>query len=86
MLMKETFNRTGTYNVDHSTFGGLIHPSDFNTAHSGKKSPNGSAMAGRIISDRKFVEQCRHNAVNRQNAKKAEILSDYAKGDRNNAR
>ena len=27
--MAETFYRTGNYNVDHSTFGGIIYPSDY---------------------------------------------------------
>ncbi|MCM1120388.1 MAG: hypothetical protein NC543_13625 [bacterium] len=49
------------YRADHSTFGGLIYPSDFNTDHRGKQTKNGSAIARRIVSDQKFDLQCRKN-------------------------
>lgn len=49
------------YRADHSTFGGLICPSDFNTDHRGKQTKNGSAIARRIVSDQKFDLQCRKN-------------------------
>ena len=49
--MPETFYRTGTYKVDHTTFGGIIYSSDFNTDYRGKDNTNGSFIAQRIISD-----------------------------------
>lgn len=59
--MTETFYRTGSYKVDHTTFGGLICPSDFNTDYRGKDNTNGSPIAKRIASDDKFDQQCRKN-------------------------
>lgn len=59
--MTGTTNRYGIYEVDHSTFGGFIYPSDYNTDNRGKNNTNGSSVAHRIISDRKFDEQCRKN-------------------------
>ncbi len=38
-------NRYGTYEIDHTTFGGLIYPSDFNTDYRGKDNNNGSQIA-----------------------------------------
>ncbi len=64
--MKETFNATGTYKVNHNRFGGFVYPSDFNTDHRGKVRTNGSAIATRIANDNKFDEQCRKNLINRQ--------------------
>ncbi len=64
------FYRTGNYNVDHSTFGGLIFQSDFETDYRGKDNNNGSAIAQRIVSDLKFDEQCRKNIENRERGKK----------------
>ena len=43
--MTETFNRTRIYKVDHSTFGGVILASDYDTGHSGSRN-----MAERIVS------------------------------------
>lgn len=61
--MKQTFYRTEIYKVNHSTFGGLIYPSDFNTDNSGKNNYNGSPIAKRIASDDKFDQQCRNNKI-----------------------
>lgn len=58
--MAETFYRTGIYKVDHTQFGGIIYPSDFNTSHT-----NGN-IASRIENDKKFDEQCRKNILNKQ--------------------
>lgn len=65
--MTETFYRTENYKVDHTQFGGIILPSDFNTDYRGKDNVNGSTIAKRIISDKKFDQQCRKNKVNQQN-------------------
>ena len=35
--MPKTYYRTGNYKVDHSTFGGVILPSDYDTGHSGSR-------------------------------------------------
>ncbi len=64
------FYRTENFNVDHSTFGGIIHLSDFETDHRGKDNNNGSTIAQRIISDSKFDERCRKNIENRERNKK----------------
>lgn len=58
--MTETFYRTGIYEVDHSTFGGIICASDFD------RKTTLSDIASRIESDKKFNEQCRKNILNRQ--------------------
>lgn len=57
--MTGTFYRTGTYKVDHTQFGGIILPSDFNTNYRGKNNTNGSSIAKRIIGDRQFDLHCR---------------------------
>ena len=61
MTMPKEFYRTGNYNVDHTTFGGLIYASDFNTDYSGNANTNGSTIASRIISDWRFDESCKKN-------------------------
>lgn len=57
--MTHKTNRYGIYEVDHTKFGGLIFPSDFNTDYRGKDNTNGSTIAQRIMSDRNFDEQCK---------------------------
>lgn len=59
--MTGTTNRYGIYEVDHTTFGGRIYLSDFETDYKGKNNYNGSTIAQRIISDRNFDNQCRKN-------------------------
>lgn len=59
--MTGTTNRYGFYEVDHTTFGGIIYLSDFETDYKGKNNANGSTIAKRIISDKKFDKQCRKN-------------------------
>lgn len=59
--MTEIFITTGNYKVDHTKFGGLIYPSDFNTDYRGKTNKNGSEIANRIVGDKKFDEQCKRN-------------------------
>lgn len=54
-------NRCGIYKVNHSTFGGLIFPSDFNTDYRGKNNDHGSPIAKRIIQDNNFDMQCGKN-------------------------
>lgn len=71
--MTGTTNRYGIYEVDHTKFGGLIFPSDFNTDYRGKDNTNGSTIAQRIISDKKFDKQCR------KNRKEAERTKHYGK-------
>lgn len=62
--MKETFYRTGAHEIDHSSFGGIIYLSDFNTDYRRKDTLNGSYIAERIIADREFDRQCRINKEN----------------------
>lgn len=70
--MAETFYRTGNYNTDPTRFGGLIHYSDFNTDFRGKDNTNGSEIARRIMSDRKFDMQCKRNIENNKSRNKKE--------------
>ena len=56
-------NRYGIYEVDHTTFGGLVYASDFNTDYR-RDNNNGSPIAQRIISDRNFDKKCRNNIKN----------------------
>ena len=59
MTMPKEFYRTGNYKVDHTTFGGLIYQSDFNTDYSGNTNANGSVVASKIASDWRFDESCK---------------------------
>jgi len=59
--MTGTTNRYGIYETDHTKFGGLIFPSDFNTDNRGKNNTNGSQIASRIATDSTFDKQCRKN-------------------------
>lgn len=53
------FYKTGIFNIDHSTFGGIIYPSDFETTYRGNDNLHGSTIAQRIISDKKFDKHYR---------------------------
>lgn len=55
--MTGTTNRYGIYEVDHTKFGGLIFPSDFNTDNRGKNNYGGSTIAIRIETDRQREEK-----------------------------
>lgn len=57
--MTDTFNRLDVRKEDHSTFGGIIYPSDFDTNYSS------GTIAQRIVSDKNFDEQCRRNIISR---------------------
>lgn len=59
--MTETINRYQNYKVDHSTFGGVVYVSDFNTEYTGFKNQKRSFIADRISSDFKFDKQCKKN-------------------------
>ena len=59
MTTKE-FYRTGNYSVYHTTFGGVIYESDFETDYRGKDQKE-SSIARRIESDRRFDKQCMKN-------------------------
>lgn len=65
--MTGTTNRYGIYEIDHTKFGGLIFPSDFNTDYKGKDNKNGSIIASRIAQDQKFDNQCRKNIKQNKN-------------------
>ena len=67
--MSETFYRTGNYKVDHTQFGGLIYPSDFNTDFRGKDNIHGSPIAKRIEKDNQFDKQCRTNKESNERGK-----------------
>ena len=60
--MTETFRATKNYKVDHSKFGGIIYPSDYNTEYRGNDNVKGSIIASRIIKDQIFDTQCQKNA------------------------
>lgn len=57
--MTERFNKYGIYESDHSTFGGVICPSDFD------RKTTLSEIASRIISDQKFDKYCRKNKLHK---------------------
>lgn len=59
--MTEKFNQYEIYEVDHSTFGGLIYVSDFSTEYTGIKNQKNSRIAERISSDFTFDAQCKKN-------------------------
>lgn len=59
--MPETYYRTGSHKVDHTTFGGIICASDYNTSIRKALNTKGSPIASRIISDRNFDNLCRRN-------------------------
>lgn len=60
--MTEAFNKNRKYKVDHSTFGGIIYLSDFDTNNSTSRN-----IAQRIVNDKNFDEQCRRIIRNRNN-------------------
>jgi len=61
--MTETSYKTQNYKIDHSTFGGIIQPSDYCTTY--PRHSDTRSIASRIASDQKFDEQCGRNAKNR---------------------
>ena len=67
-LMTGTTDRYGFYQTDHRKFGGMIHPSDYNTTYANKNT------ASRIESDRKFDEQCRKNTLRQKQLHKEDSL------------
>lgn len=67
--MTETFYRTENRNTDPTRFGGLIYYSDFNTNFRNEDNTNGSEIARRIMSDRKFDMQCKRNIENNKSRK-----------------
>lgn len=52
--------------VDHTQFGGIVYPSDFNPNRRNQNGKNGSAIARRIACDLQFDRQCRKNTENRK--------------------
>lgn len=58
-------NRYGIYEVDHTTFGGIITLSDFFTNCSGKSNTR-SPIAARIEQDRNFDRMCQRNTLNKR--------------------
>ncbi len=62
--MQETYNRQRIMRTDHTKFGGVIYPSDFNTESRGKPRVNGSLIASRIAQDQRFDDACRKNGQN----------------------
>lgn len=63
-------NRYEIYEADHSKFGGIIYPSDFNTDYRGNSKSNSSTIAQRIARDWIFDMQCRKNLENRNRNKR----------------
>lgn len=59
--MTENFYKKRIYKTDHTKFGGIIYPFDFNTNYRDKSNTNGSQIASRIAVDKRFDEQCRKN-------------------------
>ena len=72
MVMTRNYYTTGNYKTDHTTFGGTINFSDFCTDHN--RSEKSKSWAERIMSDWRFDEQCKKDALNRDRNK------NYKKG------
>lgn len=72
--MAETFYRTKSYDMEHTQFGGLIYPSDFNTDYRGKDNTNGSTIANRIAYDQRLDQQWRKLILNRKNMEDRKCL------------
>ena len=72
MEITRNYYTTGNYKTDHTTFGGTINFSDFCTDHN--RSEKSKSWAERIMSDWRFDEQCKKNALNRDRNK------NYKKG------
>ena len=70
--MTRNYYTTGNYKTDHTTFGGTINFSDFCTDNN--RSEKSKSWAERIVSDWRFDEQCKKNALNRDRNK------NYKKG------
>lgn len=61
---------TGTRNfTDHTTFGGIVNFSDFNTNYKGKDELE-SSVARHIVEDWKFDNYCKMNIKNRERSSK----------------
>ena len=56
--MTDPLTSLENYNINHSTFGGIVYLSDFNTNHTAGN------MAERISRDLKFDESCRNHIKN----------------------
>ena len=74
--MTRNYYRTGNYNTDQTRIGGIIYYSDFNTDFRGKDNTNGSEIARRIMSDRKFDMQCKRNIENNKSRNKKEVKGE----------
>ena len=74
--MTRNYYRTGNCNTDPTRFGGIIYYSDFNTDFRGKDNINGSEIARRIMSDRKFDMQCKRNIENNKSRNKKEVKGE----------
>ena len=70
--MTRNYYTTGNYKTDNTTFGGTINFSDFCTDNN--RSEKSKSWAERIVSDWRFDEQCKKNALNRDRNK------NYKKG------
>lgn len=63
--MTEQMQSTRPYKADHTQFGGVIYPSDFNANYRKQNSAGGSAIARRIAGDLQFDRRCKSNRENR---------------------
>ncbi len=77
--MKKTNYKANIYKADHSRFGGLIYPSDFNTDYRGNNYANDSFIARRIAYDAKFDSQCRMNTLFRQSSDRQKLSTETPK-------
>ncbi len=76
--MTEQTESQRPYKVDHTQFGGIVYPSDFNPNNRKQSGKNGSAIARRIACDLQFDRQCRSKAENRK------LLEEMKNDQRNN--
>lgn len=68
MTNNRNYYTTSSNYSDHSTFGGEIYFSDFNTEYRDNDQKE-SSIAKRIMSDWNFDQQCKKNAENRDRQK-----------------
>ena len=61
--MQKSYDGHRIMQTDHTTFGGVIYPSDFNTEPGGNPRAGGSLTASRIARDFRFDTECRKNGL-----------------------
>ncbi len=75
-ITHKTKTRKDYHNMKlHTTYGGRIYQTDFNTCYSTTHACKESSIAARIASDMRFDEMCRNNIEARANLQTTETIS-----------